>query len=89
MFGLFPAEFFLIVRLIGLVVGIYVASLAYRVKLQNLGHLAALYGASQLVLFLTNLGAVDLKFAYLMQEVLLFIGMAVVLLQLRGMKGAK
>ncbi|MBI4360395.1 hypothetical protein HY572_01335 [Candidatus Micrarchaeota archaeon] len=81
-YNLFPNEFYLLVHVVALLLGLYLASKVMKTH-EKLSWFLVLYAISEAVHVLTHLGYTTLPFSHLVQEVLLLVG---VLMLLMGMK---
>lgn len=82
-YNLLPNEAYMVVHLIGLLLGAWLAMKAFEMKKNAWGYLFGLYAVSELVHELAHLGIVVLPFSHLVQEVLLLIGLILVAMDMK------
>lgn len=81
-YNLFPNEFYLVVHILALLLGLYLASKVMKTH-EKLSWFFVLYAISEGVHVLSHLGITTLTFSHLVQEVLLLVGVLLVLMGLK------
>lgn len=82
-YNLLPNEAYMLVHVIALLLGLWLAWKANELKKTSWSILFAFYAISEFVHLLSHLGVTTLPFSHLVQEVLLLIGFILVALDLK------
>jgi hypothetical protein len=88
-YNLIPNVGYMVVHLLGLLIGLYTAKMAMSKGWGSTAKLVGLYAVTELVFLLAHLGVLTLPFSHLVAEVLLLVGVLLVMMEAKGAKMAK